>query len=149
MTGQRQVCTFLLEGLLFGIEVELVQEVIRFQPLSTVPLAPPEIAGLINLRGQIVAALDLRRRLGLPARSQATLPANLVVRTRDGPLSLLVDEIGEVTEVDQEQIESLPGTIDPQVQALLRGVYQLGNSLLLLLDSQKAVSVATASADMG
>src|SRR4051794_10190615 len=88
-----QFSTFSLAGLLLGVEVLQVQEVIRYQEMTRVPLAPAEVRGLINLRGQIVTAIDLRRRLGLPDRAEHEQPMNVVVRTSDGVISLLVDEI--------------------------------------------------------
>ena len=83
--ASQQFCTFLLDGHLFGVPVPQVQEVIRFQPMTPVPLAPPAVEGLINLRGQIVLAIDLRRRLSLAARSQGDLPVNVVVRRPTAP----------------------------------------------------------------
>src|SRR5438132_7996946 len=95
MAQSTQYCTFLLDGMLFGVEVKKVQEVIRYQPITRVPLAAPAVRGLINLRGQIVTALDLRQRLELRPRPADKLPTNVVVQTADGVLSLLVDDIGE------------------------------------------------------
>src|SRR4051794_39425221 len=99
MTSASQFCTFYLDGSFFGVEVQHVQEVIRYQELTRVPLASPVIRGLINLRGQIVTAIDLRRRLGLADRPAGVLPMNVVVRSEEGAVSLLVDEIGDVQEV--------------------------------------------------
>ena len=90
-----QLATFVVGRFLFGIDVLNVQEVLRFQRMTRVPLAPPVIVGLINLRGQIVPALDMRRRLFLEPRALDERPMNLVVRTEDGAVSLLVDEIGD------------------------------------------------------
>src|ERR1700753_1262982 len=98
MTTERQFCTFFLDKLFFGVEVERVQEVIRYQEMTRVPLSPPVIAGLINLRGQIVTAINLRHQLGLSVRKSDELPMNVVIRRDDGPISLLVDEIGDVVE---------------------------------------------------
>src|SRR3954469_18205027 len=100
MAAEHQYCTFFLDGLYFGIEVLKMQEIIRYQEMTRVPLAPPVVRGLINLRGQIVTAIDMRRRLDLPALPDGRLPMNVVIRTDDGPVSLLVDEIGDVLEVD-------------------------------------------------
>src|ERR1700710_1738635 len=99
MNQRRQLCTFYVQGLFFGVEVEKVQEVIRYQEMTRIPLSPPVIAGLINLRGQIVTAIDLRHQLALEARTGEQLPMNVVIRREDGPISLLVDEIGDVVEV--------------------------------------------------
>ena len=84
-----------------------VQEVIRGQAMTPVPLAPPMIEGLINLRGQIVSAIDLRRLLNLPCRPEGATPLNVVVRDGEGAVSLLVDEIGDVLEVDEQSFEQL------------------------------------------
>jgi purine-binding chemotaxis protein CheW len=115
--------------------VREVQEVIRYQEMTRVPLAAPVVRGLINLRGQIVTAIDLRRRLGLPDRGDSGehLPMNLVVRTDDGVVSLLVDEIGEVVEVDEDTFERPPPTLDGVARELVRGVYKREGSLLLVL----------------
>lgn len=141
MTEQNQFCTFFLDGLFFGVEVQRVQEVIRYQEMTRVPLAPPVISGLINLRGQIVTALDLRRRLALRDREAGQLPMNVVVRTDDGAVSLLVDEIGDVIEVTEDCFEQPPETINAVSRELIRGVYKLKDRLLLIFDTEKAVSV--------
>jgi purine-binding chemotaxis protein CheW len=92
----RQFCTFYLGQHYFGIDVLKVQEIIRYQTMTRVPLAPPVVRGLINLHGQIVTAMDLRRRLELPDRPADAQPVNVVVHTDDGAVSFLVDEIGDV-----------------------------------------------------
>src|SRR5579859_2600274 len=111
MADEHQYCTFLLDGHYFGIDVLEVQEIIRFQQMTRVPLAPAVVRGLINLRGQIVTGIDLRRRLGLKERPAEQLPVNVVVKTEDGAVSLLVDEIGDVVEVSQKQFEPPPETL--------------------------------------
>jgi purine-binding chemotaxis protein CheW len=136
-----QFSTFFLDGLFLGVEVLKVQEVIRFQEMTRVPLAPPVVSGLINLRGQIVTALDLRRRLELSPRPEGQLPMNVVVRTDDGALSLLVDEIGDVVQVSSETFEAPPETILGVARDLIRGVYKLKERLLLVLDTEKAVNL--------
>src|SRR5206468_10604632 len=100
-----------LDGLFFGVDVLTVQEVIRYQEMTRVPLAPPVVRGLINLRGQIVTAIDLRRQLELRERPADQLPMNVVVRTDDGAVSLLVDEIGDVLEVSEKTFERPPETL--------------------------------------
>ncbi len=141
MDEARQFCTFSLGDLFFGVEVEKVQEVLRFQEMTQVPLAPPLISGLINLRGQIVTAIDLRRRLGLCDRPEGQTPMNVVVRTDDGAVTLLVDEIGDVLEVEEEFFEGPPETLTGPALELVRGVYKLEGQLLLILDTDKAISV--------
>jgi purine-binding chemotaxis protein CheW len=142
MNTASQFCTFFLDNLLFGVEVQKVQEVIRYQEMTHVPLAPPVINGLINLRGQIVTAIDLRRRLGLPERETGKKPMNVVVRTSDGVMSLLVDEIGDVVEVEDGLFESPPGTLPQKSRELISGAFKLPQRLLLKLDTDKAVAAA-------
>ena len=136
----RQFCTFEIDDHLLGVEVETVQEVIRHQEMTPVPLARPEIAGLINLRGQIVTAMDLRRRLGFADRTDGHRPPNVVVRASDGPVSLLVDEIGDVLDVDDIHYERPPDTVAESVRALITGTYKLDDRLLLVLDTERVVA---------
>jgi len=137
-----QLCTFYLDGLLCGVDVMTVQEVIRWQEMTRVPLASPVVRGLINLRGQIVTAIDLRRRLELPERPADRLPTNVVVRTDDGVVSLLVDEIGDVVEVESESFEPPPGTLQGVARDVIRGAYKLKDRLLLELDGERVVACA-------
>jgi purine-binding chemotaxis protein CheW len=146
MADGRQFCTFYVDGHYFGLDVLRVQEVIRYQEMTRAPLAPPAVRGLINLRGQIVTAIDLRRRLDLADRPAGLLPVNVVVRTDDGAVSLLVDEIGDVLEVRDEDFEPRPETLKGQVRDLIQGAYKLPKRLLLILDTSKVVSVAPAGA---
>jgi purine-binding chemotaxis protein CheW len=147
--GARQFCTFHLDDHLFGVDVLDVQEVIRYQAMTYVPLAPAVVEGLVNLRGQIVTAVDLRRRLELPARPSDRRPMNVVVRTEDGPVSFLVDEIGDVLEVSEDAYEPVPDALHGMSAELLAGVYKLEDRLLLVLDTGRAAAIGlvTASAD--
>jgi purine-binding chemotaxis protein CheW len=139
--ASQQFCTFLLDRSLFGVPVPLVQEVIRYQPMTPIPLAPRAVEGLINLRGQIVVAIDLRRRLGLESRPEGKLPMNVVVRTADGVVSLLVDEIGDVIEVEESTFEAAPETLRGAVRFMILGVHKLEGRLLHLLDTDQACLV--------
>jgi purine-binding chemotaxis protein CheW len=141
VSDELNYCTFELANLFFGVEVLAVQEVIRHQQMTPVPLASDVVSGLINLRGQVVTAIDLRRRLGLPDREGDVLPMNVVVRTSEGPVSLLVDEIGDVLAVDDSQFELPPETLDGAAAELITGVYKLEGRLLLVLDIDKALQV--------
>jgi purine-binding chemotaxis protein CheW len=136
-----QYCTFFLNGQYFGVDVQKVQEVIRYQEMTGVPLAPPAVVGLINLRGQIVTALDLRRQLDMPDRPANMLPVNVVVRTDEGAISLLVDEIGDVLQVPEARFERTPETLVGTARELIRGAYKLADKLLLVLDTERAVNV--------
>ncbi len=139
MAAEKQYCTFYVDRLFLGLEVSQVQEVIRFQPMTRVPLASRVVNGLINLRGQIVTAIDLRRRLELGDRAADQLPMNVVVRTEDGAVSLLVDEIGDVLDVSEEAYERPPQTLTGIARELIQATYKLESKLLLILDTAKTV----------
>src|SRR6202167_1166178 len=141
-----QFSTFFVADLFFGVDVLRVQEVLRFQQMTRVPQAPEVIEGLINLRGQIVTAIDMRRRLKLPPRAGNQAPMNMVVRTDEGAVSLLVDEIGDVLDVDQSSYERPPENLDPAARELIRGVYKLKGRLLLVLDEERTVDLAVGRA---
>lgn len=141
MSETKQYCTFLLDSHYFGVEVQQVQEVIRYQEMTRVPLASPVVSGLINLRGRIVTAIDLRRRLGLPDRHNGKLPMNVVVRTGDDAVSLLVDEIGDVIEVPEDTFEKPPETLRGIARTLVDGAYKLDGRLMLVLNTRAAVEV--------
>ena len=137
----QQYCTFVLDGHLFGIPVEAVQEVLREQAVTPVPLAPPEVCGLANLRGQVVTVLDLRVRLLLPPRPAEERPVSVVVRTAQGaPTSLVVDRVGHVIKPDPGSLEAPPETVDPAIRALVTSVCKLDGELLLVLDTERAVA---------
>jgi purine-binding chemotaxis protein CheW len=138
MAHTSQFCTFYLDKLLFGVELQGVQEVIRSLDMTKVPLAPGVVSGLINLRGQIVTAVDLRRRLELEPRPAGMLARNVVVRSEDGAVSLLVDEIGDVVEVEESSFEAAPETLRGSVRTMIVGVYKLNDRLLHVLDIEKA-----------
>src|SRR6516225_4968464 len=146
MAEGHQYCTFYVAGHYFGLDVLKVQEIIRYQEMTRVPLAPPVVRGLINLRGQIVTAIDLRRRLELKDRPGDQLPVNVVVHTDDGAVSLLVDQIGDVLEVSEKDFERPPETLRGPARELIRGAYKLPDRLLLILDTERAVNV-TGQAD--
>ncbi|MCZ2810993.1 MULTISPECIES: chemotaxis protein CheW [unclassified Modestobacter] len=134
-----QLATFWLDGDLYGVEVEHVQEVLRSQSITRVPLAPPAVAGLINLRGQVVTAIELRERLSRPARPEGEQPVVIVVRLHGEAVSLLVDSIADVVDVDVRDFEAPPDTLDGAARDLIRGAYKLSGQLLLALDVNRAV----------
>lgn len=138
---QNSFCTFWVEGLYFGIEVSRVQEVIRQQSTTSVPLAPHVVNGLMNLRGQIVTALDLRHQFGLPPVKEGESQMNVVIRTAEGPVSLLVDKIGDVAAVDPGNFEQAPDTLDETIKALIHGAFKLDGQLLLILNAESAICV--------
>lgn len=135
-TDDPRFCTFYLGDLFLGIPVTRVQEVIRYQERTRVPLVSAVIHGLINLRGEIVTTIDLRHRLELAPRADDDEPINVVVRHEDGVVSLLVDEIGDVFEVTDQDFEPLPPTLQGSYRQFVRGIYKLDGRLLLILDTE-------------
>jgi|SRR5580658_216938 purine-binding chemotaxis protein CheW len=141
MAQSSQYCTFYLDKLLFGVELKGVQEVIRSLEVTRVPLAPAAVSGLINLRGQVVTAVDLRRQLQLEPRPPGLPAMNVVVRSDDGAVSLLVDEIGDVVEVEEISFEPPPGTLRSSVRSMVQGVHKLNGRLLHVLDIENACHI--------
>jgi purine-binding chemotaxis protein CheW len=139
MPATSQLATFWLDGDLFGVEVEHVQEVLRSQSITRVPLAPSAVAGLINLRGQVVTAIELRERLGRQPRPAGQEAVVIVVRLHGEAVSLLVDSIADVVDVDLRDFEAPPDTLDGAGRELIRGAYKLSGQLLLALDVNRAV----------
>jgi len=146
MSETKQFATFWADNLLFGVDVTRVQEVIRFQTMTAVPLASTVVSGMINLRGQIVTALDLRTRLALPPRAADVSPMNVIVRTDDGAVSLLVDEIGDVVDVPVASWERAPATLDDASRELITGAYKMKDRLLLVLDADRTTDVSALAA---
>ncbi|HEY6558919.1 MAG TPA: chemotaxis protein CheW [Polyangiaceae bacterium] len=137
-----QLCTFHLGPLFLGVEVSRVQEVLRQQEMTRVPLAPPAVCGLINLRGQIVPAIELRECLQLEARAQGAPAMNVVVYTAGGAVSLIVDEVGDVMELSPADFEAAPRTIPARALEVIEGVYKLPNRLLLVVNVDRATALA-------
>jgi purine-binding chemotaxis protein CheW len=137
----RQYATFFVDGMFFGVEVLKVQEVLRYQEMTCVPLAPQMVQGLINLRGQIVTAIDMRHRLGLAPRNEDSQPMNVVVRSNEGAVSLLVDEIGDVIEVSGSSYEPPPVNMPAAQKVFVDGVYKLDRKLLLVLNTDRTLKI--------
>jgi purine-binding chemotaxis protein CheW len=144
MSQTSQFCTFYLDKLLFGIELKGVQEVIHSAEMTAVPLAPGVVSGLINLRGQIVTAVDLRRRLELNPPPEGAISMNVIVRSDDGAVSLRVDEIGDVVEVEEGSFEPPPETLKGTIRSVILGVHKLDDRLLHVLDTEKACQIGDA-----
>ena len=140
-TLAEQYCTFWVAGQYFGVSVNEVQEVLRHQPMTPVPRAHDAVRGLINLRGQIVTAVDLRVRLGLPPRPEGELPMNVIVRSRGEVVSLLVDDIGDVIDTAGLSVETVPSTMPPKMADVVQCVRPMSDALLLVLDADRAVDI--------
>ncbi len=139
-----QYCTFWVAGLHFGVAVDSVQEVLRSQTMTPVPRAPEAVRGLINLRGQIVTALDLRRRLDLNTDADESPEMNVIVRSRGEVVSLLVDRIGDVIDTSGLELQPVPSNLPVMVREVVRGVLTLPDAILLVVDPDRAVDVSAA-----
>ena len=125
--------------LLVGVPVDAVQEVAAGVELTPVPLAPPAVSGLLNLRGRVVTAIDLRRTLQLADRPADQPPINLILRADGGSIGLLVDAVGDVLDVDEDDVEPPPATLRGRLRELITGACKLDRGLLLVLNTERAV----------
>jgi purine-binding chemotaxis protein CheW len=142
MDEKQRFSSFFVANVLFGIAVEKVQEVAGSVEMTPVPLAPAKVRGLINLRGQIVTAIDLRTCLELGERPIGERPVNVILHANDGYASLLVDRVGEIVEVDEIDFELPPETLRGTARQLIRGSYKLDKELMHVLDLEQALRVA-------
>ena len=140
-SGNVQFSTFRIAEDLFGVNALQVQEILPYQEIFPVPLAPDYLKGLLNLRGQIVTVLDLRRRLGLASLEDDTRGANLIVQFEDGALSLFVDQIDNVMELPSERLATPPGTVRGVAADYIQEVCQLEQELLIILDLKRILQV--------
>ena len=134
----KQYVTFVVGKMLFGVNLEEVQEIIRYQPLTPVPLAPKIVKGIVNLRGQIITAIDMRAVLNLGEFEEDSTPMNVIIKSGRDTMSLLVDKIGDVIDVDANSFEPTPETISENIKRIIDGVFKLDKQLLFIL---KAVSL--------
>ncbi len=135
VAGAEDFVTMTISDQLFGIPVLSVQDVLGPQKITRIPLAPPEVAGALNLRGRIVTAIDVRRRLGLDAREGGKEESmSVVVEVDDELYSLTVDSVGEVLSMSADTYEPNPPTLDPAWRDVSAGIYQLDGQLLVVLD---------------
>ncbi|HZU30165.1 MAG TPA: chemotaxis protein CheW [Candidatus Angelobacter sp.] len=146
MKLENRFCTFYVNGMLFGIAVENVREVVTHHKTTPVPLARPEVEGLMNQRGQVVVALDLRRRLGFPERAANQQPMIVSVICANRTVNLLVDEIGDMVKSNPDQWRPVPPTLQGVGRDLITGAFTLKEKLLLVLDLEKTVDLARAKA---
>jgi len=147
MTGQKQYCTLRVADLLLGIEVGGIQEIIRDTSFTPVPLAHPAIRGLINLRGQIVTAIDLRLRTGLSPSVDGAEHMTMVLGTAEEPLALVVDSVGDVVDVAAETFEPPPETLRGEARQMIDGAYKLERELLLVLNLQVVLNLHDTAAE--
>jgi purine-binding chemotaxis protein CheW len=143
VAGKQQYTSCFVDDLLVGIKVEALQEVTVGSELTPVPLASPLVSGLLNLRGQVVTAIDLRRCLELRDRPSGQRPVHVIMRTEDGSVSLLVDQVGDVLHLDESDCEPAPRTLRGRLRDLITGAYKLDGRLLLVLDTERALAFST------
>jgi purine-binding chemotaxis protein CheW len=131
--------TVVTAGQLFGLPLERVRDVFVPRGLSKVPLAPPEVAGLLNLRGRIVTAIDLRRRLGLPPRSDESVPIAVGMEQRGELYGLIADRAGDVLHLKRSTYETNPVNLDGRWAHVCAGVHRLEHGLMVVLDVEKVL----------
>jgi len=141
MSDARQLCTFYVDNLYLGIESHWVQEFVRPQRMTQVPTAHPAICGIINLRGHVVTAFDLRKRLALRNHEHIDAAMNVIIHHEETLVSLLVDKIADVVKVEKEAFEPPPETLRGFTRQFIVGAYKLPNQLLLLLEPQKLLDI--------
>lgn len=129
--------TIMIAGQRFGIPVLQVQDVLREQSVTKIPLAPPQIAGSLNLRGRIVTAINVRQCLDLEQRAKSRNTMSVVIEHNQELFSLIIDEVGDVLALESDLIEKNPGTIDQKWRDVSSGIYQLDNELLIMMDVSK------------
>ena len=131
--------TMLVSGQLFGIPVLEVHDVFVPTRLAHVPMAPPEIAGVLNLRGRIVTAIDLRQRLGYEPREAGAQVMAVVIEYRGEPYSLLVDSVGEVLSLAEAAFERNPSNLDPKLREVSEGIFRLADSLMVVIQLDRII----------
>ena len=135
------VLTLTVCGQICGVPALTVRDVLGAQAITPIPLAPPEIGGAMNLRGRIVTAVDLRRRLGLPPRAEGTRPMSIVVEHGGELYAMLADAVGEVVPLSAAERAPNPPTLDPLWREVSRGVHRRDGQLLILLDVERLLAI--------
>lgn len=138
----REFVTLRVAGQIFGLPVATVQDVLRMQMIRPIPLAPREVAGSLNLRGRIVTAIDMRRRLGLPPLESTLVPMNVVVEHKNELYSLIVDSVGEVLGLPNTQFETNPANLEAKWREVSTGIFRLKSELLIVLDVAAILTLA-------
>jgi len=144
--ASQMVLTLTVAGQLCGVPVLAVRDVLGPQTITRIPLAPPEVAGSLNLRGRIVTAIDLRRRLALPPRPGAERPMSVVVEHHGELYSLLADQVGEVLTLNPAERAANPPTLDVSWKEISMGVHRLGESLLVVMDVESLMRLGRGDA---
>jgi purine-binding chemotaxis protein CheW len=134
--------TVMIGGQLFGLPISRVQDVFMPDRVTRVPLSPPEIAGVLNLRGRIVTVVDMRRRLGLPPRTDDKPAMAVGIELRGESYGLLIDTVGEVLKLDETTLESNPVNLDARLARVSGGVHRLDGQLMVILDVENVLNTS-------
>lgn len=145
-SANHEFVTIRLAGQLLGIPVLAVHDVLNAQKITRIPLAPSWVAGVLNLRGRIVTAIDLRQRLGFPPRDDGGDDMSVVIEYRGEPYSLQIDSVGEVLTLEADGLEKNPVTLDSRWREVSRGIYRLDGELLVILDVERILAFDQAAA---
>jgi purine-binding chemotaxis protein CheW len=145
-TEERVYVTLMVADQLFGVPIHSVQDVLGPQRINRIPLAPAEVAGSLNLRGRIVTAIELRKRMGLPARAKNQRSMSVVVDFNGELYSLIMDSAGEVMTLPASRFEANPSTLDPLWKDVTAGIYQLEDRLLVILDIERLLDLGQVKA---
>lgn len=145
-SDQLEYVTMIIGGQWFGIPVLSVQDVLGPQNIAMIPLAPPEVAGSLNLRGRIVTAINPRVRLGLPSREEDATVMSIVVEHHGELYSLLIDQVGEVLKLPANRFEKSPPSLDPRWRDISTGIYRLDDRLLIVIDIERLLNFDNALA---
>ena len=141
MSHSIQYCTFRVGDFFMGVHVQEVQEVIKYHEVTPVNLANDAIAGLINIRGQIVPAIDLKKRLHLGEITNDKNIMNIVINSNEGPISLMINSVGNVLELINDDFEKPPNNFNPDMLELINGVYKLKDELLIIINTDKIINI--------
>ena len=141
----KEYVTAMIGGQLFGLPIVCVQDVFVAERLTRVPLAPPEIAGVLNLRGRIVTLVDLRRRFGLGERERAHTSMAIGVESRGESYGLLIDSVGEVLKLDESKREQNPINLDARLARISSGIFRLDEQLLIVADVDRVLDIGSIS----
>lgn len=138
-SGQIQYVTVIIGGQLFGLPIHKVHDVFVPESMTRVPLSAPEVAGVLNLRGRIVTAINMRRRLGLPQREGNHGIMAVGIEYRGESYGLIIDEVGEVLNLDAAGREANPANLDARWAEISGGVHRLSGQLMVILDVERVL----------
>ena len=137
--------TVLIAGQMFGLPIAHVEDVFMLQSITEIPLSSKEVAGVLNLRGRIVTAIDMRARLGVPPREDDGVPMAVGVEYKGESYGLIIDTVGEVLRLKKDAVEQNPANLDPRWRSVAKGIYQLDGDLMVVLDIDQVLEALVES----